>query len=364
MLKVIFTLDYEIHGNGEGDPYKLMVEPTARLLDLFDQYGAKLTVMADVAEILRFREYKDEFGRDDYHYEDIVKQLQDTIRRGHDVQLHLHSSYFNSRFENGRWLQDWSEYNFAGLSEQRLKEMVRLGKEFLEDELRVIDPDYECYVFRAANWAVSPSRNVIRALVSNNFKVETSVFKYGHRKGVVNFDYSNVPSELVPWRISEDDICKSDKNGSLWEAPIYSEHRWIGAFLSPNRIYRVLSSRAHPLHQEITSENNPGISSLKASRLLKFANLARRYAWKADFNQCTGRQLIRALERATKTYKHIERELPFILIGHSKLFTRQNERSLEPFLSFAARQSGGLSFGKFDSVDVTLNERAPVPSAF
>ena len=30
MLKAIFTLDYEIHGNGEGDPYALMVN-TRRL---------------------------------------------------------------------------------------------------------------------------------------------------------------------------------------------------------------------------------------------------------------------------------------------------------------------------------------------
>jgi len=72
MLNVIFTLDYEIHGNGEGCPYELMVEPTRRMLDLFDEYGAKLTIMADVAEILKFKEYKEQRGRDDYHYEAIA----------------------------------------------------------------------------------------------------------------------------------------------------------------------------------------------------------------------------------------------------------------------------------------------------
>ena len=58
MLNVIFTLDYEIHGNGEGCPSELMVEPTRRMMDLFDRYGAKLTIMADVAEILKFKEYQ------------------------------------------------------------------------------------------------------------------------------------------------------------------------------------------------------------------------------------------------------------------------------------------------------------------
>ena len=88
MLKVIFTLDYEIHGNGDGCPYALMVEPTNRMMRQFEAYGAKLTIMADVAEILKFKEYKEEFGRDDYHYDAIAEQLRDAIRRGHDVQLH------------------------------------------------------------------------------------------------------------------------------------------------------------------------------------------------------------------------------------------------------------------------------------
>src|ERR1019366_4841248 len=102
--------------------------------------------------------------RDDYHYDAIAEQLREAIRRGHDVQLHLHASYFNARHENGRWQQDWSEYNFAGLPQERLTEIVRIGKQYLEDLLKPVDPQYECLAFRAANWAMSPSRNVVRAL--------------------------------------------------------------------------------------------------------------------------------------------------------------------------------------------------------
>src|SRR5690242_5223756 len=54
MLRVIFTSDYEIHGNGEGAPQALMVDNTHRNLQLFDEFGARLTIMADVAEIERF----------------------------------------------------------------------------------------------------------------------------------------------------------------------------------------------------------------------------------------------------------------------------------------------------------------------
>ncbi len=98
MLKVIFTLDYEIHGNGEGSPYELMIEPTNRMLRLFDEYGAKLTIMADIGEILRFKDYSERNPSDDFHYGEIVAQLQDAVRRGHDVQLHYSFVLFQCNF--------------------------------------------------------------------------------------------------------------------------------------------------------------------------------------------------------------------------------------------------------------------------
>ena len=124
-------LDHEIHGNGDGCPHELMVEPTRRLMDQFDRHGAKLTIMADVAAILKFKEYQEQTGRDDFHYDAIAEQLRDAVRRGHDVQLHLHASYFNAKHEGGRWLQDWSEYNFAGLPFERRNALVRIGKKYL-----------------------------------------------------------------------------------------------------------------------------------------------------------------------------------------------------------------------------------------
>ena len=93
--KLYFTLDYEIHGNGDGNPYQLLVEPTYRLMDMLEQYGQRVTIMADVAEILCFRRYMEKIGKDDFYVAEIEQQLCDAIRRGHDVQLHIHSSYFS-----------------------------------------------------------------------------------------------------------------------------------------------------------------------------------------------------------------------------------------------------------------------------
>ena len=354
MVKILFTLDYEIHGNGEGCPYQLMVEPTARLLRLFDLYGAKLTIMADVAEILKFREYADSHPKDDYHYHDIVTQLQTAVRTGHDVQLHIHSSYFNASHDGRRWVQDWSEYNFAGLSLQRMDRLIGTGKEFLESLLRSVSPNYRCRAFRAANWSVSPSQNVVRSLLRNGIRIDSSVFKYGWREGLVNFDYNSAHSEMLPWRADAGAIWRSDPNSDLWEVPIYSENRYLGAFFSLNRVYRSALGRLHrvprTLHNASRNGATPGYNqSPPAARLRR---LMAKHAWKADFNQCTGRQLISALERGVNRHRDCKQTLPFVLIGHSKLFTTWNERTLRPFLAYIARNHSGSGFGTFDSLDL------------
>jgi hypothetical protein len=358
MVNVIFTLDYEIHGNGEGCAYQLMVEPTARLLRLFDLYGARLTIMADVAEILKFKDYANTHGTDAYRYHDIVAQLQGAVRTGHDVQLHIHSSYFNARHDGTRWVQDWSEYNFAGLDPLRMDQMIRVGKEFLENVIRPVVPAYRCSVFRAANWSVNPSRNVVRALLKNRIPIETSVFKFGRREGMVTFDYSDAASDMLPWRADENAIWRRNATGCLWEVPIYSESRRLGAFFSVNRLYRFISSRFHRMPRTPASslrEGSAGDSrTLGADGFLR--QLTRKHAWKADFNQCTGRQLISALNRASSRYRDVSGPTPFVLIGHSKLFTSWNERSLRPFLAWVAADRSRFGFGTFASLGLPSGE--------
>lgn len=349
MLSVILSSDYEIHGNGEGCPLSLMVEPTARMLRQFDEYGAKLTIMADIGEIIRFKEHAETTGKDDFHYQKITEQLKEAVAHGHDVQLHIHTSYFKARYENGQWQQDWSEYNFAGLPYDRLSEVIRIGKDFLDNLLRPVNPNYRCEVFRAANWAMSPSRDAVRALAENGIRIDTSVFKHGRRDGLVSFDYSGAYSNIVPWRVDENDICRRAAAGKLLEFPIYSERRWIGAFVTPNRLYRAYLSRRHAI-----SDGNGYIGNGSAKRRNVFDKLAagwRRHAWKADFNQCSGSQLIGALRRAEEQVGKAG-DFPFVLIGHSKLFTHHNERSLRPFLSYVANEPQRFRFARYSDVMV------------
>lgn len=354
MIKVLFTSDYEIHGNGEGSPLKLMVEPTYRMMELFDKYGAKLTIMADVAEILKFKEYYQKTNRDDFNYKDITEQLKFAVNNGHDVQLHIHSSYYDAVFQNGRWKSNWAEYNLAELSFDRQKAIITEGKNFLEDILQPVKKDYKCYAFRAANWSMMPSKNIVKALIENHIVIDSSVFKYGSRSGMINFDYSSAFDKTLPWPVDETDVRLKNESGRLFEFPIFCEERKLKNFISLNRFYRVLQSRIHNFKDaepfNVPKQTEENTSAAKESNF--FSKINKRHALKADFNQCTGRQLIKQLKSVQNDYKGIDIDIPFVTIGHSKLFNKLNEISLKPFLKFVNDNRNELSFATFNNFDL------------
>lgn len=351
-IVVIFSLDYEIHGNGSGDPDELMVKPTWRLLRQLEDHGAKLAIFAEAAEISRFAAYAREGGHDRFHFNPIAEQLRYAVTHGHEVHLHIHPSYLNATVADSSFVQDWSEYDIARLPAARAKEVVFLGRKFLEDLLQTVAPDFRVRAFRAANWSMMPSENIVAALVENGLFVDSSVYLGGRRSGLVNFDYSAAPSEALPWPAAPTDICRRDEAGRLWEYPIYCEMRPLTAFLSLNRFYRVVQGLLHPL--AVAGEGPLDSSSAGGKVMNKVRKVVDmvtgRHPWKADFNQASGRQLIAALERAHAKYGSAEGDVPFVLIGHPKLFNRYNEHDLARFLRFVAAHPDRYRFGTYADV--------------
>jgi hypothetical protein len=189
------------------------------------------------------------------------------------------------------------------------------------------------------------------------------VFKYGKRQGLVNFDYTDAWCNLRPWQADLKNFCARSRDSRLVEFPIYCEPRWIGAFLTPQRIYRAVLSRMHKFDaapaKDRVAPSPGGLGRMK--RFCRILSPQRRYAWKADFNQCTGRQLIGALKRAEAAHPRNSAPLPFVLIGHSKLFTHYNQRNLRPFLAFVAGRPTRFGFGLYHDFDLKLVGEASAP---
>lgn len=339
-MKLYFTLDYEIHGNGDGNPYQLLVEPTYRLMDMLEQYGQRVTIMADVAEILCFRRYWETTGIDDFHVAEIELQLCEALRRGHDVQLHIHSSYFNAQWNGARFDQCIEEYNMAALPYERVRDMVGQCLHYLENLLRPIKSDYQVWLYRAANWSMMPTPILYKVLTEFGITHDTSVYKGGCQGGNVCYDYRYAHDNLLSYHASSQDINLLDPSGQIIEMPIYTEMRPFWDFVSPIRIFRMVRAKfhKHKRKESATASAAQQVANKDDNRKLSLRSFFVKSPLKMDFNQVNSHGLIRMMKNIIRRAKHEHLEhVDVILIGHSKTFVPYNEKTLRPFLEWVQK---------------------------
>lgn len=332
-IGLIFTLDYEIHGNGQGDFSSWAYFPTSHMLDIFDLYGAKLTIMAEMGHYWAMKKYEHLFSNEIHLFE---SQLKNTIERGHDVQLHIHPQWSEAHFAEGRWRLDFSRNTIKKLCNNYDEAYFYLtkGKNDLENLLSPIDPNYQCKCYRAGYLQMQPSENIIKALEDAGFISDSSV-----QKGtVVNdslrlLDYSHAYSRYMPWKVSTREICKKDETGKIIEFPILTERLIIKKTVS--RIRRLIFrnrfqgiDKIIPKFLSSYSQVRPSNEKLPVRDKIKTLQAK---SWDyVDFCRKDSKYLISAIKKVVSDCNRNESAnyVPLVLIGHSKDFFFANHLSL------------------------------------
>jgi len=221
MVYLLFTADYEIFGNGTGDVRCCVINPTNQLLDLCDRYGAKLTLFFEVCEYWAFKAAKAQGKLEHLDYDpamEMANQAQDAVRRGHDVQLHIHPQWLNAEIRDGVWQVDLSLWRIPSLSKSQLLDVFQRGKMTLEEMLRSVDASYRCLAFRAGALGIQPEQSVLQAIRIAGLSVDSSVVPgMQMNDGFAVFDFRDTPRKPV-YRISQS-VTAEDPHGDLWELP-------------------------------------------------------------------------------------------------------------------------------------------------
>src|SRR5437016_3841762 len=119
MIECIFTIDYEIYGNGEGSLRELVYEPTRQLTSIFKQWNSVFVVFAEAIEFGKIEEYRADDGA-----ADVRAQLRELHEDGFEIGLHLHPWWFNARRERGSWKLEYTERNICALPVERIDAIV------------------------------------------------------------------------------------------------------------------------------------------------------------------------------------------------------------------------------------------------
>src|SRR5438309_5756439 len=172
MIECVFTLDYEIYGNGRGTLRDLVYEPAERLREIFWKWNARFVNFVEVAEYEKI-----EAWRTDPAIELVKNQVRELYREGFEIALHLHSQWCNAHYQDGRWFLDLREYNLCTLPRTRITEIVENALKYLRH--LVGKSDFVPLSFRAGNWLFQPTEPAATILAQNGIKIDSSVFKGG-----------------------------------------------------------------------------------------------------------------------------------------------------------------------------------------
>ncbi len=315
MIECIFTIDYEIYGNGEGSLRELVYEPAEKLREIFRKRNAPFVAFIEVAELERM-----EAEGTDPAIDLVKKQIREFYGDGFELGLHLHPQWYSARYENGRWLLDYSEYNLCTLPQERIVQIVDRSIAYLRKVLGVID--FTPHSFRAGNWLFQPTRSAANLLAERGIKVDSSVFKGGlqHQH---KLDYRRALRNGYYWTFTGQ-VDVPDPDGSLLELPIHTQ-------MVP--FWQMLTTKRVGLQRKGPSAVQSGKEKLY--RLLDFLRF-----WqplKFDFCRMTIQELTQMVEKVIREdQKNLTMFRPIVAIGHTKDLI--DFETVESFLSYLGKK--------------------------
>ena len=315
MIECIFTLDYEIYGDGQGTLRDLVYDPAERLRALFLRHGVRFVNFVEVAEFQRI----DEAGSDPA-IDSVKRQIRALHADGFETGLHLHPQWCNAVYEQGRWRLDESEYNLCKLTRARVSEIVDRSLGYLKQ--LVGDPSFSPLSFRAGNWLFQPTQPAAGVLAERGLKIDSSVFKGGLQRSR-GLDYRPSLKNSHFWTF-ETDVNRPDTNGSMIEMPIHVE-------MVP--FWRMLTVKRVALH------NRRGDAAPRRNRVGRLGDYLRlRYPLKLDFCRMTLDELTSMMRRIISKDREAPDSLrPVVAIGHTKDLVDVD--TVDSFLSYLAAHS-------------------------
>ncbi len=297
MIECVFTIDYEIYGNGLGSLKKLIHEPAKKLKNLFDRAEAKVVVFVEAAEL----EVIERAGTDSAINE-VKRQVRDYYEQGHEIALHVHPQWYNAHFHEGTWELDYSEYNLCELPKTRIADIVDRSISYLRTVLA--EPGFTPYSFRAGNWLFQPTATAANVLADHGIRIDSSVFKGGlqHQH---NLDYRHASGNGYYWKFRED-VNTVAPNGVLLEIPIYTR-------MVP--FWKMVTGKRVGLQKKGPLGKRP-----LGQRLNRLRDLARfRHPLKFDFCRMTLHELTNMMDGVIREDQQDPTVVrPVVAIGHTK----------------------------------------------
>lgn len=214
-LEVVLTVDYEVAehgGKGKASPsiwQRQVLDPCDQLMEVCEEFGARLTIFLEICQYWFVEQNFPEVA------ERIRKQLREAVRRGHDVQAHMHTRWlpeFGAKVDSatGQIQLNMAVARLHDFPAETIVDLLRRAKCLLESLLRSERDTYRTIVFRAGKYQIQSHQLIFSALAAAGFRADSSVWHggfvsvYDRNPG---FDFRSLWHNWKPYRPSSHDIC-------------------------------------------------------------------------------------------------------------------------------------------------------------
>lgn len=329
MKKIILTFDYEVFLGKSGSIKNCIINPTEKILKLFEREGIKGVFFIDVLFLKRLKE--ENLTED---YELVKKNIQSILKSGSFVELHIHTHWLDAEYDRTKneWdLTNYKRYKFNTIKEEERSRIFQECIYILESICREVTPSYKLSAFRAGGLCIQPFDVFEKNLRDNDIFIESSVAvglksHFTYRE----FDFTKVVHRN-PYRFKNDPI-KLQKDGEFVQYPLLT---YKISFLC--KLNQKLKGRSA---QNVIFGDGKSVSSkgneIKKSFFNRFKRSKHLFSLDGDFYQDILFQKLKKDKADTIT-----------LISHPKLMS-------ETSLSFIKRlkDSNKITFSTFDKESI------------
>ncbi|WP_187647900.1 hypothetical protein [Nitrosophilus labii] len=312
-MNIFFTFDYELFfGRKSGTALKSIIEPTNELIKIADVYGVKYIFFVDSGYLLRLQEYKKKYSYIKKEYDLVFSQLEELSKKGHEIQLHIHSHWEDSFYDGKKWVFDLKRYRLHSFTKYEIEDIVKRYKKVLENFSDNI------FAYRAGGWCIQPFKKIKEALKKNNIWLDSTIYYGGNNLSKTHyFDFRNAPKKTL-WKF-EDDPLIEQPNGTFTEIPIgyikiYPQFFWK----------LIIAKKVKSTTHKVFGDGNPiGFSKKDILKLLAFPSY--------NVVSCDGYRSI-LLEKAYELYEKNKNYNNLVIIGHPKAQSRFSIRKIDEFV--------------------------------
>lgn len=312
-MNIFLTFDYELFfGTDTGSVEKCLIKPTNELLQIAKKHQIKMVFFVDVGYLIKLEEFKSQFPELELDHQKVTQQIEQIIKEGHDIQLHIHPHWEKSFFAEGKWqMATKNAYKLSDFSDYEAEQIVVKYKSYLDNLV-----GYKTHTFRAGGWCIQPFSQLQNIFKKLNIKYDSSVFSGAKFVSPeYNIDFTSAPKKSV--YSFEEDVCVENKTGFFTEFPI-SSMRYNPLFFW--RLY--IWGRLLPSQHKMLGDGN-----FLAQPGRKWHSLTH-FSW--NHISSDGYFATKMLSFSTKAARKNKKNI--VIIGHPKSATRYSLKKLDHFI--------------------------------